>query len=93
MASYATKSLFAGRPAVIHDAVVLAAPKHNDPTKVCLHAGTVVAVTADRPYIKDERTGEMDFDAPRWKFVETHSREDIENMPLGSWTWPIALAA
>lgn len=90
MSTYATQQKFGGQRASVGRIVLLAAPKHDDPSKVCLRAGIVVAVSAgqDRPYIQDAKTGVVDWGEPMWHFRATTSPEEAEALPLGAWTWP-----
>lgn len=91
MSSYATKQAFGGRRAAVTDTVVLAVRQH-DGEGVCLRAGMVEAISGghDRPYFRDPRDGAVSMD---WMFRETRTVEEIEALPIGSWTWPIRVEA
>ncbi|RTL26966.1 MAG: hypothetical protein EKK55_07105 [Rhodocyclaceae bacterium] len=88
-----TARLYGDRRAAVHMDVTLMAAKHDGRPGGCIHAGMIVAV-GDRPYIRDLRTNTVDVpdgDVPPWNFVETTTAADVEAMPVGSWTWPVAL--
>ena len=101
MAKYATDRLYGGRRATVTDPVVVAVPSHDGSGRVCLRAATIDAVSAseDAPYIRDPHTWEMRLDATHREvlrnfagelvFVETRTQADVEEVPLGSWTWPL----
>lgn len=90
MSVYETKQKFGRRRARVTDAVVLAADAHDDPMKVCIRAGEVVAISSstDYPYFIDKGRPERGL-SQKWIFKPTRTKEEIEALPMGTWTWPL----
>lgn len=90
MSKFATKQKFGGQVASVCRMVLLAAPSHKDPTKMCLRAGVVLAISSsqDTIYIKDLGSDDATMTSVEWTFVSTGCPADAEAMPIGSWTWP-----
>ena len=96
MSKFSTMQEFGGQRASVGRVVLLACPSHDDPAKMCLRSGKIIAISSkhDRPYIQDDKTGEVDWEAPKWTFYTPRSPTpetrllEIEHMPIGSWTWP-----
>lgn len=98
MSKYATTQKFANQRASVGRIVVLAAPSHDDRTKICLRAGIIVAISSrtDRPYIKD--LGDSGTTSQEWVHYDAqdadgcHSVEEaMESMPMGCWSWPLSV--
>ncbi len=90
MSLYATRQFFGGFRASVGRIVVLAASKHDRQLGMCLRAGIIRAIShmKDTPYIFETYTGQCDNE---WTFVETTTEQGMENLPIGSWTWPLHL--
>ncbi len=91
MSKYPTTRRFPeeiGTRARVTDLVVICCPRHDGKPGTCLRAGLVVAVSssADVPWILDVKHPELSKTRP---FCATATPEDVETMPIGSWTWPL----
>jgi hypothetical protein len=94
MASYATVRKFGranrARVARVTDIVLVAMPRHDDKPGICLRAAVIAAVSssADKPHVLPIGESAEHMSPDMFTFVDTESRQDAEEMPEWSWTWP-----